>query len=413
VRHGIPCPCRRLVAATAVCIALLAGAPAGVPAGELAVESDFPGGSVHVDAIDQKARALRVQPADHPGKGWRCWWFFKVTGIEPGETLTLTVKGGGFALPHQAAWSLDGQSWRQTARGKRSKNTVTYTQAVPASEAYFAWGPPFLPRHADALLAHADAQCDAAERFVLCRTREDRPTPALRIEPEAGGASGGKPVLLWVQARQHAWESGASWVADGFTRWLCSADARARALRRQCRTVIVPIMDVDNVVRGAGGKNQHPQDHNRDWSDEPHWHAVAAAQRMLRDLSPEARLTVFIDLHNPGPGKRDQEVFFYICPRDQLSPRRRDLLDALVAAAEAEMTAPLGFRGQTRESGAGYDKNWKRISKNWVADRLDGPLVAVTIETGWQTPHSTREGYVTVGRQMGLALERFLGKVGQ
>ncbi|MFO8012556.1 MAG: M14 family zinc carboxypeptidase [Phycisphaerae bacterium] len=403
--HRIPCPRRRLVAAAAVCIALLAGATAEARAGELAVESDFPGGSVHVDAIDQEARGLRVQPANHPGKGWRCWWFFKVTGIEPGETLTLTVTGGGFALPNQAAWSLDGRSWRQTAPGTRSKNRVTYTQAVPASEAYFAWGPPFLPRHAEALLADANKECNAAERFVLCRTREDRPTPALRIEPAASDA---KPVLLWVQARQHAWESGASWVADGFTRWLCSRDGRARAVRRQCRTVIVPIMDVDNVVRGAGGKNQRPQDHNRDWSDEPHWPAVAAAQRMLRDLSPRARLTVFIDLHNPGPGKRDQEVFFYICPRNHLSPRRQDLLDALVAAAKAEMTAPLGFRGQTRESGAGYDENWKRISKNWVAEHLDGPLVAVTMETGWQTPHSTREGYVTVGRQLGLAVERFL-----
>lgn len=393
---------RMLVAAL---VALLAVAAAEARAGNLAVESDFPGGSVHIDAIDQQARSLRVQPADHPGKGWRCWWFFRVTGIEPGETLTLAVTGGGFALPDRAAWSLDGESWRQTDPGTRSKNRMTYTLAVPAAEAYVAWGPPFLPRHTEALLAHAETQCDAAERFDLCRTREDRPVPALRLEPEAAEA---KPVLLWVQARQHAWESGSSWVADGFTRWLCSQAPRARAVRRHCRTVIVPIMDVDNVVRGAGGKNQHPQDHNRDWSDAPHWRSVAAAQRMLNDLSPQARLTVFIDLHNPGPGKQDQEVFFYTCPRDNLSEQRRALQKSLMAAAKAEMTAPLGFRGQARESGAGYDKHWKRIAKNWVGAHLDGPLVAVTMETGWQTPHSTLEGYRTVGRQTGLAVERFL-----
>jgi hypothetical protein len=404
------CPRGRRVLAAAACIALLAVAAAPARSADLAVESDFPGGSVHVDGIDQQKRALRIRPADHPGKGWRCWWFFKITGIDPGETLTLTVTGGGFALPDRAVWSLDGQSWRQTAPGTRSKNRVTYTQKVPAAEAYFAWGPPHLPCHAEALLSDAQKRCDAAERFILCRTREDRPTPALRIEPEA---SDGKPILLWVQARQHAWESGSSWVADGFTRWLCSDDARARAVRRQCRTVIVPIMDVDNVVRGAGGKNQHPQDHNRDWSDEPHWRSVAAAQRMLRDLSASGRLTVFIDLHNPGPGKRDQEVFFYTCPREHLSTPHQRLLDGLVAAAKAEMAAPLGFRGQTRESGAGYDKNWKRISKNWVGEHIDGPVVAVTIETGWQTPHSTLEGYRTVGRQLGLAVERFLRETGK
>lgn len=389
----------------AVFAAMLAWMPAPATAADLAVRSNFPGGSAHVDAIDQQQRIIRVQPADHPGRGWRCWWFFKVTGLEPGETVTLSVTGGGFALPQRATWSLDGETWRQTAPGKWSKNCMTYTQVIKAAEAYFAWGPPYLPRHADALLAHAERQCDGAKRFTLCRTRVDRPTPALRIEP---AASDGRPVLLWVQARQHAWESGSSWVCDGFARWLCSDDERARAVRRKCRTVLVPIMDVDNVVRGAGGKNQQPQDHNRDWSDEPHWHAVAAAQKMLREASASARLTVFVDLHNPGPGPRDREVFFYICPRDGLARHRRLLLDSFLAAAKAEMTAPLGYRSQTRESGPGYDKQWRQMAKNWVAAHLDGPLVAVTMETGWNTPHSTRQGYVTVGRRLGLAVERFL-----
>jgi len=35
-------------------------------------------------------------------------------------------------------------------------------------------------------------------------------------------------------------------------------------------------------------------------------------------------------------------------------------------------------------------------------------VVAVTLETSWNTPHSTTEGYRTVGRQQGLAIERYL-----
>lgn len=390
--------------------AFLLAMAAHAPAATLTVEAGFPGGSARVHSIDQERRILRVQPADHPGRGWRCWWFFKVAGIEPGETLTLSVAGGGFALPRQAAFSLDGNAWRLTDPGTPAKGCMTYTLSVDATEAYFAWGPPYLPRHAEALLARAETQCDGATRFTLCRTREDRPTPALRIEP---GASDGRPVLLWVQARQHAWESGSSWVCEGFARWLCSGDARAAALRRRCRTVIVPIMDIDNVVRGAGGKNQQPQDHNRDWSDAPHWHSVAAAQERLLALNASARLTVFIDLHNPGPGPRDQEVFFYTCPRNGLAQHLRVLSDAFLAAAKAEMTAPLGFRGQTRESGPGYDKQWLRMSKNWVATHLPGPLVSITMETGWNTPHSTQDGYRTVGRQLGLAVERFLQTTGE
>ncbi len=32
-----------------------------------------------------------------------------------------------------------------------------------------------------------------------------------------------------------------------------------------------------NLLYGAGGKEQKPHDHNRDWSENPHWFEVAAA----------------------------------------------------------------------------------------------------------------------------------------
>jgi hypothetical protein len=34
-------------------------------------------------------------------------------------------------------------------------------------------------------------------------------------------------------------------------------------------------------------------------------------------------------------------------------------------------------------------------------------VVAVTLETSWNTPHSTTTGYRTVGKQLGLAVERY------
>jgi len=370
----------------------------------LVVSADFPGGSVHVEELDQEARAVHFRPADHPERGWRCWWYFKVTGTEPGETLTLAVTGDGFALPDRAAFSLDDVTWNHTAPGRREKGKVTYAVRVDAREAWFAWGPPYLPRHAGELIARAEKACPHAKAFDLCRTREDRPVPALRFSPRR--AAEARPFGVWIQARQHAWESGSSWVCHGLVEWLASSDPRAEALRERAAVTVVPIMDIDNVVRGAGGKNQKPQDHNRDWTDRPHWRSVAAAQQRIGDMAEATRFALFVDLHNPGPG--DREPFFYTCPRNLLTPLQHTRLDAFLAAAGAEISGPLAFTGRTRESGANYDRDWKAISKNWVHQHTGGAGVAVTFETSWNTPNSTQENYRQVGRRLGLAVERYL-----
>ena len=41
---------------------------------ELRVATDFPGGSARVESIDQDSRTIRLVPAEHPGRGWACWW---------------------------------------------------------------------------------------------------------------------------------------------------------------------------------------------------------------------------------------------------------------------------------------------------------------------------------------------------
>src|SRR5690349_17070876 len=53
----------------------------------LKVVADFPGSSATVQSIDQANRVIRIQPAEHPTHGWACWWYFKVEGITPGESL--------------------------------------------------------------------------------------------------------------------------------------------------------------------------------------------------------------------------------------------------------------------------------------------------------------------------------------
>ena len=67
--------------------------------------------------------------------------------------------------------------------------------------------------------------------------------------------------------------------------------------------------------------------------------------------------------------------------------------------------------GDLRASAADYDKAWRAMSGNWVTARAAPAAVAVCCqETSWNTPDSTAENYRTVGRQLGLAVERHLAR---
>ena len=380
-----------------IALTLLAVLPASA---ELAVDTDFPGGSGEVSSIDQGNATIALNPADHPDRGWRCWWYIKLTGLTPGKTTVLDVGEAPWATPKRASFSTDGgKTWQHSKEGTREGKRIRYSLTFATDTALVAWGPPFVPADAKALVQELDKSSHDATAFRLCTTRDGHDTPALRI------GSVGKP-LIWIQARQHAWESGASWVGKGFAEWITSDAPQAVELRKHHEIVFVPVMDIDNVHRGAGGKNQKPQDHNRDWSDAPHWPAVAAAQEQLRAAAGANRLAMFIDLHNPGAN--DLFPYFYVPPADILSDAAKANLANFLTAAKAEITGPLRFTGKVIESGAKYDpKAWAAISKNWVA-RLGTPAVSVTLETAWNTPASTTDGYLTVGRQLGLAIARHM-----
>ncbi len=388
-----------------VCLVSTRPVDAGAPGNALSVSIDFPGGSGKVIEIDQESRLIRLVPTPHKDRGWQCWWYVLVKGIRHGETIAIDVGNAPWATPDRAAFSIDNRRWHQTAKGTRDGKRIVYRQRVAAGSAFFAWGPPFVPEDARTLCEQAAAACPHAEAFTLCRTRADRAVPALRIEPRADHVQRTRGV--WVQARQHAWESGSSWVCRGFVEWLVSNDERARLLREKSRITVIPIMDIDNVTIGAGGKGQMPQDHNRDWSDEPYWPSVAAAQRHIREMDVADHFDLFIDLHNPGANSKDP--FFYISPRKELSDVGERNVDRFLLDVKEEMVGPLVYRGQIIESGASYDKAmWEEISKNWVTLNCRPHVVAVTLETAWNTPHSTTDGYLTVGRQLGLAIERYL-----
>ena len=393
---------------------------AATSSGPWTISTDFPGGAADVRLLDADTGVIEITPPDRAERGWPCWWYFRLEGLEPGQAVTLRVSanphpfrpdrtlGSDWSQPDRAAISTDNVTWTQTRPGQRiaDERMSSYQFDAPAERVWLAWGPPFVPSDADALIARVVDTCPGAEPFVLARTRGMRPVRGVRI----GGGTAQQPARygVWVQARQHAWEAGSSWVARGFIEWTASDAVVAQQLRRLATIWFTPIMDIDNVAIGAGGKESLPQDHNRDWSDAPFYPEVAAAQQRIATLDALGHFDVFLDLHNPGASER-LPYFFGPMNLDTLPDIQRRNHRRWLTHTSATITGPLPIEPDYRF--ATYVKSNEvrgRMSANWVRRQTAPHVLATTLETVWNTPHSTQSGYQIVGQQLGQALARYL-----
>jgi hypothetical protein len=169
---------------------------------------------------------------------------------------------------------------------------------------------------------------------------------------------------------------------------------------------VVPIMDVDNAERGLGGKDQKPHDHNRDWTNSPHWASVRAAQRRIAALEEAKRLTVFLDLHDPGWAGKEVEYWCY--GYNKFPEVRRTVSDRFLAAAREEMKGPLTFKGRVRDR---PEYAGKPTSGQWVLDHTRESVVAgcfeVPIElSSYDDPPPA--AHLRLGEQLGRSLLRYV-----
>lgn len=381
----------------------------------ITVHSDFEGGNAEVVRLDQASQSVRIMPALVAGRGWPCWWSLKIAGLKPGSELLLevqpqlrpyrdkTVLAASWSQPRHA-WLSDngGTTWSATPAGKLEADKVMrYTIPVNGTDLHIAWGPPFGPSDADQLLQSIAEQTPESQRFELAKTRGGRSVNGIRI-----GAQNARHQV-WVNARHHAWEAGGSQVGRGFIEWLTSEDAAAVALRKDACIHFIPIIDVDNVALGAGGKDALPRDHNRDWSDTPIYPEVAAAQKMIRAIHERYGLDVYIDLHNPGA---NDPVFFYgPFGYQQLQGSPRKNYQRWIELAAQNIREPVPLIPEYRF--ANYvttEEERGRMSSGWVRNCIGDAGLSVTLETGWNNPLMSVEGYGSIGTGLGRTLAEYL-----
>ncbi|MGH9666382.1 MAG: M14 family zinc carboxypeptidase, partial [Bryobacteraceae bacterium] len=107
--------------------------------------------------------------------------------------------------------------------------------------------------------------------------------------------------VLWLMAREHAWESGTSWVMDGAVRFLAKDDPAAARLRDSFIFKVFPMADPDGVARGGVRFNLNGYDVNRNWdvADPKLMPETASFRKAVLDWTDSGHsIDLFVNLHN-------------------------------------------------------------------------------------------------------------------
>ena len=238
------------------------------------------------------------------------WYYFRVDGLPKGEfRIEFTDLVGEYnfrpgsrsVTPHtRPVFSYDNRTWTHFTDGQTSwdekevRLTVRFTPERPT--VWIAHTEPYTKRDLDGLLAIRHPH---VKQGSIGKTFRGRDIPLLTVTDPAVPDADKK--VIWLMARQHAWETGTSWVADGAVRFLLSADAEAARLRRATLFQVLPMFDPDGVAEGAVRFNVNGYDNNRNWDavDPKAMPEIAAAKKaMLGWVDGGRRIDVFLALHN-------------------------------------------------------------------------------------------------------------------
>lgn len=204
------------------------------------------------------------------------WYAFRIDD-PAGRALTLRLasfKGEYNDRPARSpagAWlrpvvSDDGETWRhvEAADWDEAADELTFIVPPGGTTRWVAHVPPYPRRRLDALLREIGALRHARTE-VIGETAQGRPLHLVTVTDPT--VSDQAKSVLWMQARQHAWEAGTSFVMEGALRFATSDDPDARALRAAHVLMFVPMIDLDGVERGTVRFNANGYDFNRHWGE--------------------------------------------------------------------------------------------------------------------------------------------------
>ena len=203
------------------------------------------------------------------------WFYFRMDDVAD-RPLTIRLSAFRGEYNHRPStpagpwmrpvFSLDGKTWKhfETAAWDADKAELTLQVRVPTSTVWIAHIPPYPHSRIVDLLSEIrrspHASVEVIGQSVLGRDLH-LVTVTNFARPEA------EKTVVWLQARQHAWECGTSFLVEGALRFVTSDDPAAARLRDETIFKFVPMINPDSVARGEVRFNVNGFDPNRQWDE--------------------------------------------------------------------------------------------------------------------------------------------------
>jgi len=267
----------------AIAVPAPAVAAAGIPAAPavrpVLFNTAFEGASLgRIEQLGESEYRLHLKgQQDARGRNRQATWFlFRMDDVAGRElTLRLTSFKGEYndrpANSTAGAWyrpvfSEDGENWQPVSETgwDEAKDEVTFTLRPRAATIWVGHVPPYshtrllhfltdIGRSSHAIVEVIGRSVLGRELHLVTVTNAARPDAAKRV--------------VWLQARQHAWEAGTSFVLEGALRFVVSDDPVARRLRDETIFKFTPMVNPDSVALGEVRFNANGWDPNRHWDE--------------------------------------------------------------------------------------------------------------------------------------------------
>jgi len=279
----------------------------------IGIQSNFEAGNVgRIEKVSETHFRCGVPGESDQNKRNRqpSWFYFRMDGVK-GKDVTLDLvdlEGEYNFRPHDGrglrnmrpVYSYDNRNWKHfdNAEWIAKPATMRVRFRAAGDRVWVARIAPYTNRDLEGLLDRFRKHPHLSEQ-VIGKTIEGRPMRLLTVgNPKVPVAS---KKVIWLMARQHSWETGTSWVAEGALRFLLSSDERAARIRDAFTFKIIPMADPDGVARGGVRFNKNGYDLNRNWDTvDPKLMPEIHAQRkaVLDWVDSGNRIDLFLAMHN-------------------------------------------------------------------------------------------------------------------